>query len=78
MSAVTFVSTVGSKNVPASACRLPPVATCAPRLVASAMCASTFSTAAASISGPCVTPASVPDPTFSAFTRSTSFEANAS
>ena len=45
MSVVTSVKTVGSKNVPPSADRLPPVTTFAPFLTASAMCASTFSTA---------------------------------
>ena len=42
MSVVRSVNTVGSKNVPPSAERLPPVTTLAPFLTASAMCASTF------------------------------------
>ena len=54
MSVVTSVSTVGSKNVPPSAWRLPPVTTLAPLATASAMCSSTFSTASMSISGPIV------------------------
>ena len=45
MSVVTSVSTVGSKKLPPCAARLPPVTTLAPFLTASAMCASTFSTA---------------------------------
>src|SRR5215472_11112600 len=60
MSVVTSVSTVGSKKVPPSALRLPPSATLAPFLTASAMCASTFSTAFMSISGPITAPGSNP------------------
>src|SRR6516164_6383039 len=44
MSVVTSVKTVGSKKVPPSAERLPPVTTLAPFFTASAICASTFST----------------------------------
>src|SRR5260370_1937140 len=51
MSVVTSVSTVGSKKLPPCAARLPPVTTLAPFLTASAMCASTFSTAFMAISG---------------------------
>ena len=43
---------VGSKRLPPCAARLPPVTTLAPFFKASAMCASTFSTAFMSISGP--------------------------
>jgi hypothetical protein len=39
---------------------LPPVTTLAPFLTASAMCASTFSTAFMSISGPITAPGSTP------------------
>src|SRR6266446_5000328 len=56
MSVVTSVSTVGSKKLPPWAARLPPVATLAPFFSASAMCASTFSTAFMSISGPITAP----------------------
>src|ERR1700694_3356741 len=52
MSVVTSVSTVGSKKLPPWAARLPPVTTLAPFLTASAMCASTFSTAFLSITAP--------------------------
>jgi len=52
LSVVTSVSTVGSKKVPPSADRLPPVTTLAPFFTASAMCASTFSTAIMSNEGP--------------------------
>jgi|SRR5215472_4164826 len=45
MSVVTSVNTAGSKKMPPSAERLPPVTTVAPFLTASAICASTFSTA---------------------------------
>jgi hypothetical protein len=45
MSVVTSVNTVGSKKLPPCAARLPPVTTLAPFFSASAMCASTFSTA---------------------------------
>ena len=51
---------VGSKKVPPRAWRLPPTTTRAPLAVASAMCSSTFSTAAMSISGPCSAPGSKP------------------
>ena len=64
MSVVTSVSTVGSKKVPPSAERLPPTATLAPFLAALAMCASTFSTAFMSISGPITAPGSKPSATF--------------
>src|ERR1700736_2692562 len=50
MSVVTSVNTVGSKKLPPWAARLPPITTLAPFLTASAMCASTFSTAFMSIS----------------------------
>jgi hypothetical protein len=50
----------------------------APFLVASAMCASTFSTARSSISGPCVAPASSPGAGISFFTASASFAAKRS
>jgi hypothetical protein len=56
MSVVTSVSTVGSKKEPPSADRLPPMTTFGPLLTASAMCASTFSTAFMSISGPITAP----------------------
>ena len=46
------------------AARLPPVTTLAPFLTASAMCASTFSTAFMSISGPITAPGSNPSATF--------------
>jgi len=49
MSVVTSVSTVGSKKLPPCAARLPLVTTLAPFSTASAMCASTFSTAFMSI-----------------------------
>ena len=78
MSGVTAVSSVGSKNVPPSACRLPPATTLAPPAIASAMCSSTFATASWSIIGPCVTPASVPGPTLSERTFAANFSANAS
>ncbi|KAG1385657.1 hypothetical protein G6F60_014757 [Rhizopus arrhizus] len=68
---VTSRTTVGSKNVPPSACGLPPAMTLAPCEVASAMCSCTFSTALASISGPCVTPSAKPSPTFMALTLAT-------
>ena len=75
---VTPVRMVGSKNEPPSACRLPPSAILPPLLTASAMCSSTFSTAAMSISGPCwVSPLS-PSPTFMALTAFASFSAKAS
>ena len=54
MSAVAPEITVGSKNRPPSAWRLPPVSTLAPLAVASAMCSSILATALSSISGPCV------------------------
>src|ERR1700736_2661746 len=57
MSVVTSVSTVGSKKLPPCAARLPPVTTLAPFLTASAMWASTFSTAFMPISGPITAPA---------------------
>src|SRR5262249_6399999 len=63
-SVVTSVSTVGSKKVPPCAARLPPVTTLAPFFRASAMCASTFSTAFMSMSGPITAPGSNPSPTF--------------
>jgi hypothetical protein len=66
MSVVTSVRTVGSKKVPPSAERLPPSATFAPFLTASAMCASTFSTAFMSINGPITAPGSKPSATFMA------------
>src|SRR5213082_1565383 len=56
MSVVTSVNTVGSKKLPPCAARLPPRTTLAPFLTASAMCASTFSTAFMSISGPITAP----------------------
>jgi hypothetical protein len=49
---VTSANTVGSKKLPPCAARLPPRTTLAPFLTASAMCASTFSTAFISMSGP--------------------------
>src|SRR5215510_9799190 len=64
MSVVTSVRTVGSKKVPPSADRLPPVTTLAPFFTASAICASTFSTAFMSIKGPITTPGSNPSATF--------------
>ena len=64
MSVVTSVNTVGSKKLPPWAARLPPVTTLAPFLTASAMCASTFSTAFMSISGPITAPGSNPSATF--------------
>jgi hypothetical protein len=48
----TSASMVGSKKLPPSAWRLPPVMMRAPLAVASAMCSSTLATAPASISGP--------------------------
>ncbi|KPC50734.1 hypothetical protein WG78_16810 [Amantichitinum ursilacus] len=78
MAGVTPVRMVGSKKVPPRAWRLPPVKTCAPLPVASAICSSILAMALSSISGPCVTPSSTPLPTFSAFTASASFCANAS
>jgi hypothetical protein len=57
MSVVTSVSTVGSKKLPPSADRSPPVTTLAPFLTASAIFASTFSTASMSIKGPITHPA---------------------
>jgi hypothetical protein len=64
MSVVTSVSTVGSKKLPPWAARLPPVTILAPFLTASAMCASTFSTAFMSIRGPITAPGSNPSATF--------------
>jgi hypothetical protein len=78
MSVVTSVSTVGSKKVPPSALRLPPTATLAPFLTASAMCASTFSTAFMSIKGPITAPGSNPSATFIAPAVSASRLVNAS
>ncbi len=78
MSGVMPVTTVGSKNVPPSACRLPPVTTFPPPARASAICSSTFSTAASLIKGPVVTPSFSPSPTFSFFTAAASFVAKAS
>jgi len=60
MSVVTSVNTVGSKKLPPWAARLPAVTTLAPFLTGSAMCASTFSTAFMSISGPMTAPRSNP------------------
>src|SRR5450755_2405393 len=74
----TSDSTVGSKKVPPSAWRLPPVTILAPCLTASAMCFSTLSIASMLISGPWVTPASVPSPIFIAATFFDSFSTNAS
>jgi hypothetical protein len=45
ISVVTSVKIVGSKKMPPCTARLPPVTTLAPLFKASAMCASTFSTA---------------------------------
>src|SRR6266852_2772988 len=64
MSVVTSVSTVGSKKLPPCAARLPPVTTLAPFFSASAMCASTFSSAFMSISGPITAPGSNPSAIF--------------
>jgi hypothetical protein len=64
MSVVTAVKTVGSKKLPPCAARLPPVTTLVPFLTASAMCASTFSTAFMSIKGPITAPGSNPSATF--------------
>jgi hypothetical protein len=66
MLVVTSVSTVGSKKLPPWAARLPPRTTLAPFLTVSAMCASTFSTAFMSISGPIRAPGSNPWATFMA------------
>src|SRR5437773_133218 len=66
---LTLARTVGSKKVPPSAWRLPPVRIFAPLASASLMCSSTFSTAALSMSGPCTTPGSMPLPTFIALDR---------
>src|ERR1700730_1476827 len=60
MSVVTSVSTVGSKKLPPWAARLPPVTTLAPFLTASAMCASTPSTAFKSTNSPITAPGSNP------------------
>ncbi len=56
--------------MPPFAERLPPTTTFAPFDVASATCSSTLASASALISGPWVTPLSVPAPTFSCETRS--------
>ena len=64
MSVVTPFSTVGSKKLPPSTLPLAPVTTLAPFLTASAMCASTFSTALVSMSGPITAPGSNPSATF--------------
>ena len=74
----TLARTVGSKKVPPSVWRWPPVTTVAPRFSASAMCSSTFFTASALISGPWLTPGSMPLPTFIASTAVFSLAANAS
>ena len=78
MAGVTSVSTVGWKKVPPSAWRPPPVTTVAPLATASAMCSSTFSTAASSMSGPCCVSAFRPSPTLSSATASASFPAKRS
>jgi hypothetical protein len=75
-SGATLDSTVGSKKLPPSAWRLPPVTILAPPLTASAMCFSTLSIASMLISGPWVTPASVPSPIFIAATFFDSFSTN--
>src|SRR3954466_5822854 len=75
-SGLTSESTVGSKNERPSSLRLPPVTTLAPRLTASAMWRSTLSTAFKLISGPCVTPVSVPSPIFIAATFFDSFRSD--
>ena len=69
---------MGSKKVPPSAWRLPPVSTVAPWATASAMCSSTLATAAASISGPWSCSPIRPSPTRSFATASASLRAKAS
>ena len=80
MSAVRGTSTrmVGWKKVRPSGCRAPPSTTLAPRATASAMCASTFSTASMLIIGPWVTPSSMPLPTRNASTAAVSLVVKAS
>jgi len=75
---VTSVRMVGSKNSPPRAWRLPPSASFAPLASASATCSSTLVIAAGSISGPIVTPSSVPAPTLNWPTRAASLVANSS
>src|SRR2546430_86347 len=78
MAAVTSVSTVGSKNVPPSAWRLPPCTMRAPLAVASARCCSTLASALASMSGPWSVGPFSPSPTRSWATACTSLAVNAS
>ena len=78
MAAVTSVSTVGSKNVPPSAWRLPPCTMRAPLAVASARCSSTLASALVSISGPWSVGPFSPSPTRSWATACTSLAVNAS
>ena len=78
MSVVTSVRTVGSKKLPPNGLRLPPVTTFAPFLTASAICASTFSTARMSINGPITAPGSNPSATFIAPAVAASRSAKAS
>jgi hypothetical protein len=73
-SVVTSVSTVGSKKLPPWAARLPSVTTLAPLLIASAMCASTFSTPFMSISGLITAPGSNAWATFIAPAISADFD----
>jgi len=65
MSVVTSVSTVGSKKLPPKALRFPPMTILAPFFKASPICASTFSTAFMSMSGPMTAPGSNPSATSS-------------
>jgi hypothetical protein len=56
ISVITSISAVGSKKPPFWAARLPPLTILTPFLTASAMCASTLSTALMSMSGPITAP----------------------
>jgi hypothetical protein len=78
MSGVTPVRMVGSKKVPPRGWRLPPKAIEAPLATASAICSSTFSTAAMSMSGPCWKSPVRPLPTRIVETAAVSFAAKAS